>query len=417
MLSGLFSGLKKQKNTSKKQKEFTKDEADIILLVGSETGNTKEIAEAFLSGLLQEGKKVFMDDLDQYTTYEKATQLLILSSTFGDGDAPDNAMNFKQVLHEITPMQTLSFAVLGFGSIIYPNFCQFSIDIDQWLQDHPSFNQLLPLVKVNEQSYPDIRSWLSLYNRTTNADVRVKLPDYKNKRTKSIPFTVLECTALNEDATALIRLQPQKQVKFQSGDLLHIIPEGAERPRLYSVARIDNDVLLSVKQHDNGMCSSYLCNLKVGDELTGTLEKNEGFHFPTNTDAVWMIANGTGIAPFLGMLEDNPSIKRTLTWGGRTNASFDFYKSYVEDALDNKHIHQYELALSRSENGQYVQDLIKKKREEVASFFKEGGVFMLCGSMAMQHAVLKILDEITLEVLDSPLSEFQLNGQLLKDCY
>ena len=42
---------------------------------------------------------------------------------------------------------------------------------------------------------------------------------------------------------------------------------------------------------------------------------------------------------------------------------------------------------------------------------------MLCGSISMQNAVFKVLDKITTDRLQKPLSEFENNGQLLTDCY
>lgn len=68
-------------------------------------------------------------------------------------------------------------------------------------------------------------------------------------------------------------------------------------------------------------------------------------------------------------------------------------------------------------NSKYVQDILRAKKEKVAQFLCGAGVFMLCGSMKIQHSVLNTLDQITQELLDLPLSDFQLKDQVLKDCY
>ena len=78
---------------------------------------------------------------------------------------------------------------------------------------------------------------------------------------------------------------------------------------------------------------------------------------------------------------------------------------------------KYELALSRLDSGQYVQDILAQQVNEVSEAFDTGGVFMLCGSMAMQDSVLEALNKITNTKLNRSLSSFQSNGQLLKDCY
>jgi sulfite reductase (NADPH) flavoprotein alpha-component len=416
MLSNLLNKLKGGKNIDAEIGKWTKDEAEYILLVGSESGKTNAFAKAFLYGLVKAGKTVFMDDLDNYTTYKKAKYFLVFTATFGDGDAPGNAVNFSDLLKEVKPINSMEYSVVGFGSTVFPNFCQFGVDVNTWLNEHPSFKQLTPLVRINEQSNAEFRSWLSLWNRTMNLNIRAKLP-HEKKALKRQEFEVVECTDLNVDDTAVIRLRPKKNVKFQSGDLFNIIPNDSEKPRWYSIARIDDDVVLSVKKHEQGLCSSYLCNSKVGDIITAAIEKNAKFHFPTEAPSAWLISNGTGIAPYLGMITESVSTTTHLTWGGRTEASFDTYKNYIEDAYNEDRIESYELALSRTENKQYVQDVLSQQKEKIADLFEEGCVFMICGSMAMQHAVLKVLDDITLSELDKPLSAFQHSGQLLTDCY
>ena len=52
-----------------------------------------------------------------------------------------------------------------------------------------------------------------------------------------------------------------------------------------------------------------------------------------------MISNGTGIAPFLGMLDEvNAETKVNFIWGGRTSASYDLYERELEALIDCKNI-------------------------------------------------------------------------------
>ncbi|GAB1308799.1 hypothetical protein KH5_14820 [Urechidicola sp. KH5] len=56
-----------------------------------------------------------------------------------------------------------------------------------------------------------------------------------------------------------------------------------------------------------------LSELKGGDEFKATIQKNEEFHLPINIEHVFIISNGTGIAPFLGMIDEvNANIKSIL---------------------------------------------------------------------------------------------------------
>ncbi|MEO0571935.1 MAG: NADPH cytochrome P450 oxidoreductase family protein [Bacteroidota bacterium] len=417
MFSGFSKHFRKTSSEDRVIAQSTKEDAEYIILVGSETGNTKRFAEGFLNGLVSKGKKVFMDELDNYSPYPKAEYLVVFTSSFGDGDAPGNATNFEEVFNTLIPLKKLQFAVVGFGSTVYPNFCQFAIDVDTWLEKHKSFTRIAPLVKINEQSQSEFRSWLSLWNQSTQMEVELRMAKEKKKRLKYVPFEVVENSALNIDDTAVIRLHPQKRVKFKSGDLLNVLPKDSQRPRLYSIAKVDNDVLLSVRKHPSGRCSSLLCELKQGDTIDAAIEKNSKFHFPSEAPAVWMIANGTGIAPYLGMLKENSGALVQLTWGGRTKASFDCYKGYIQEAFDFNRLEEFDVVLSRDDKKQYVQDRLANQEEKVAQLFEDGGTVMICGSMTMQQEVLAVMDRITLKHLDQPLSAFQENGQLLMDCY
>jgi sulfite reductase (NADPH) flavoprotein alpha-component len=417
MFKGLINRFKRKEASSKNRRKYSKEEAEYILLFGTQSGNTQSMAKAFFKGLVTEGKKVFIDELDNYSSYENATHLIIFTSTYGVGGPPNNANYFEDLIREKDPINPLKFSVVAFGSTSFPEFCQFGVDVDSWLESNHNFERFLPLVRINDQSASDIRSWLSLWNRAADMEVNVGLRDIGTKISKVESFTMLENPNINNDDTSLIKLRPNNSLDFQSGDLLSIIPEGSKKPRMYSIARIENDIVLSVKKHNTGICSAYLCGLQKGDVISAYLERNESFHFVPDAPSVWLIGNGTGIAPYLGMIEENQKSSLKLIWGGRTESSFDIYKPYVEKAIQDGRMDKYELALSRLDSGQYVQDILAQQVNEVSEAFDTGGIFMLCGSMAMQDSVLEVLNKITNTKLNRSLSSFQSNGQLLKDCY
>jgi sulfite reductase (NADPH) flavoprotein alpha-component len=106
-----------------------------------------------------------------------------------------------------------------------------------------------------------------------------------------------------------------------------------------------------------------------------------------------------------------------LTWGGRTKASFNCYQEVLENTHPSKQLRSCQLAFSQTKENEYVQDILLKQQTEVVKTLKEGGIFMLCGSIVMQHSVLDTLEEITTTKLQQPLSDFENNGQILMDCY
>ncbi len=416
--SGFSMTLRRTKHKLNDDNIYLKDEAEYIILVGSETRTTYTFAHQFLKALLAQGKKVFITDLNQYDTYKSAKQLIVFTATYGDGEAPSNASKFSNLL-KTTSQNKLEYAVVGFGSLMYPEYCKYAIDIDTLLQEQDNFKPNMPLYKINNKSLASFRFWVSQWSNI-NAIPLVLESTNSSKNQKNIKsFKVIEKTTINVDSTFLIRLRPQHRLKFESGDIIAIAPSVNEGARLYSVGEQNGDILLAIKRHDKGLCSNYLNHLKPNDFMTAALQKNYDFHFPSYADEVVMIANGTGIAPFLGMIGDNKKQKKIhLFWGGRTKASLDLYEDVIYTAFDKKYLSSVNIAFSQEKESQnYVQDLILQKEDFIANHLKKEGVIMICGSLVMQNGVLDALQEITQSKLNAPLSDFEMNEQIKMDCY
>ena len=86
--------LERIRKSSLPKNKFNKNKADIIILVGSESGSTFGFANSLFKSLITANQKVFIDHLNNYTSYKNATHLLILTSTYGNGEAPINANIF-----------------------------------------------------------------------------------------------------------------------------------------------------------------------------------------------------------------------------------------------------------------------------------------------------------------------------------
>ncbi len=402
--SGFSISIHRRKNNISINNKFKKNNAEFIILVGSEGNETFRTANSFYKALLKENKTVFIDNLNNYTTYKKAKNLIIFTSTYGKGEAPTNATNFLKLLEKTQQPNQLNYSVIGFGSLAYTEYCNFAIEIDNRLKQNTNFTATTPLIKINNQNFNEFKLWVLDWNKKTNNSLKVKQEIIKPFSLNN--FKVISTTNLNVDDTFLIRLQPEKKLKFSSGDLLAIIPEKDNVKRLYSIGKIKNDILLSIKKHEYGVCSQLLFNLNKNDVLKASIEKNKNFHFPAKAKEVILIANGTGIAPYLGML--NNTTKTHVFCGLRTKASKAIYKPY----LHNKNV-QY--AFSKEENHQYIQDVIAQQETLISSVLKNKGMIMICGSVAMMNEVLTVLESITIKKLNKDLSKFK--KQIKTDCY
>jgi sulfite reductase (NADPH) flavoprotein alpha-component len=199
-----------------------------------------------------------------------------------------------------------------------------------------------------------------------------------------------------------------------------MVPKVDGVERLYSIAEINNQIIISVKKQEHGICSNYFSALQKGDQVKAMIKRNPSFNLPeskTNKSAV-LIANGTGIGPFLGMISQSNPITKHLFWGGRTKQSLQLYKNHIDNSLKNKTLSSFHLALSQEQHDKiYVQDVVASNQDVIAQVLKDNGVIFICGSIAMQNKVLEVLQHITASILQQPLSFFEANNQIKKDCY
>ncbi|WP_105004602.1 PepSY domain-containing protein [Tenacibaculum sp. SG-28] len=395
---------------------YSKEEANYILLVGSETGSTFTFAKSLYNALIATEQKPFMDSLNNYTTYKTAKYVFVLTATYGDGDAPSNANTAIEKMNLVPQNHTIKFAVVGFGSLAYPKYCAFALEIDNVLAKNKNFSRILPLHKVNNQSFASFTAWNTAINTATDTTFTVQ--PMVEKKPKEYSFKVVSKTEINTDKSFIIRFKPERKLKFQSGDLLGIRPKKDGVERLYSIAKIGKDILLSIKKHEYGICSTYLSELQKSSSVKAYIKKNTAFHFPQNSKEVILISNGTGIALLLMIHAAKPSTKIHLFWGGRTKESFNLYRETIEKALEIQQLNSLHIAYSR-ENAkkEYVQDSVLKNKDLIISTLQKKGNIMICGSVKMQNEILKVLHEITTKELNTSIESLQKNNKILTDCY
>ena len=413
MYSGFTMTLKRRKKVTTTSEIPDKDECEFVILVGSETGTSFDFARRLFNSLSAIGKKVYLTELNDYSTFAKVKHIIILTATYGEGEPPTNARKFEAILPTITQPNKIQYSVIGFGSLEYPDYCKFAIQVDALLQSQHGFQPLLPLYKINNADVVDFENWVKRLSERLHITLSVENPKVKKQHYKKITFKVVERTELNVDDTFLLRLKTKRKVKYTSGDLLSVFPKGTDIPRQYSIARMGNEILLSVKKHEFGKGSSYLYNLNKGESIRATIDSNTHFHFSKKNPSAVLIANGTGIAPFLGMLSERENAKIHLFWGGKSMASSAIYDEIIPQKQTIKCYKSY----SREGNKQYVQELVLLQKDVVLKTIEEGGVIMLCGSLAMQHDMLDVLERLLAKDTTIGLDELMHNGQLKMDCY
>jgi len=224
-----------------------------------------------------------------------------------------------------------------------------------------------------------------LTDADSDSDVRLILLDFGGQ-----PFPVLE------------------------GQSLGIIPPGSDDagkphlPRLYSVSSPRdgerpgyNNVSLTVKREEKGLCSNYVCDLKPGDTVKVTGPFGATFLLPSDPEAhLLMICTGTGSAPFRSFTmrrqREYPSLKNSLTlvFGARRPGELPYFgplKKVPETFMRKV------FAFSREDGApkQYVQDKLREDRSQVEALLKDpNGHIYICGLKAMEKGVEEALSDI-----------------------
>lgn len=416
--SGFAITLKRR--SSRIKNKFKANESKYILLVGSENGSSFRFANAILKQLIGHGKKAFIAELNSFSVYPKAEHIIVFSSTHGLGDAPSNGTKFKALLQKQNQEQKIKFSVVGFGSKSYPDFCGFAIEIDQFLETQSWAERFLDLQTVNDKSAIEFVEWIKLWSAKAEIPLAAT-PSLYNHIPKGLhKLMVLDKTPISDtEHTFILTLCANSRAKFASGDLLAIYPANDSRERLYSIGNHSGNVQLVVKLHPNGLGSGFLNNLEIGDTIKARIINNKAFHFPNKAPKIAFISNGTGIAPFLGMIEQNKTKKEIHLYSGfrMETPTLQAYKKFAGIMIQKEHLDNFHVALSREAEHIYVMDLIKRDTAFFIDLLKQGGVIMICGSLTMQKDVETILDELCLANGNKTLLDYKNNGQLLTDCY
>lgn len=218
---------------------------------------------------------------------------------------------------------------------------------------------------------------------------------------------------------------------LRSGQSFGIVPPGTRedgRPhklRLYSVSsptagedgkgKLVSTVVKRVIEENEetgglylGICSNYLCDLKIGTEVLMTGPSGKKFLLPEHPEDFNYVffAAGTGIAPFRGMTMD------LLKQGIRSETALIFgcgyrtdllYADYFEQmAKEHRHFH-YLTSISREDlrpdgTKPYVQYQILDNRELLYPLLaKDNTLIYVCGLKGMETGIYRMLSMVGLQ--------------------
>lgn len=108
------------------------------ILWGSQTGNSEGVAKKLMKALKAGNYEPEVFDMAAYdkSRLPNEKNLLIITSTYGDGEPPDNAADLHEYLmgDSAPSLKGVNYSVLALGDSEYPDYCQCGIEFDQRLE-------------------------------------------------------------------------------------------------------------------------------------------------------------------------------------------------------------------------------------------------------------------------------------------
>ena len=138
-MEGFITGLKHQSNSINNNiREKNDSETLINILFGTQTGNSESVAEDLSNFALSNGFKTQINALDdiEMNNLSKMKNVAIITSTYGQGEMPDNAQLFWNALSSNTAPQlnNMNYSVLALGDTGYEEFCHAGKLLDTRLE-------------------------------------------------------------------------------------------------------------------------------------------------------------------------------------------------------------------------------------------------------------------------------------------
>ena len=220
-LNGFFAGLFSRVPAENASAETRQP---LTILFGSQTGNAENVAKR--AAKLATGFAATVGDMAKYSraSLTSETNLLIITSTYGDGDPPDNAKELWEFLASSSApaLKELRYSVLALGDSNYAKFCECGKNFDRRLQE-------LGATRVHPRADCDVEFESAFLAWLEGALSAFKNPKPANSRTNPHPAPLLANRKLNGEGSSKetrhfeLRLEGST-LEYEVGDALGIYP-------------------------------------------------------------------------------------------------------------------------------------------------------------------------------------------------
>ena len=253
-------------------------ERQVTVIFASQTGNAAKIAKALTAAAARADIHAVAVNVADYkaANLKNERHLVLVSSTQGEGDPPDSAVEFHRFLFgkRATRLEGLRFAVLALGDYSYANFCKAGVDFDKRLEELGAERVLARVdCDVEYQSTADawqaqvIETFRNLVPRSgvSTSPVPAVAAVEETGYDKARPFSaaVLERINLNGRGSGKKTYHLEisltgSGITYQPGDALGIVPRNSPAyvQELMTMARLAPEASVSVDGKDRPLAEA-----------------------------------------------------------------------------------------------------------------------------------------------------------------
>ncbi len=216
----------------------------VTVLFGSQTGTAEGLAKKLVKTLKKGNFEPNIQDMGSYDKEQlsKEKNLLVITSTYGDGEPPDTVLELHTwLMSDAAPrLEGVNFSVLSLGDSSYPDFCQCGTDFDLRLEALGA-NRIFPRVDVDVDPDQPYANWSngviavlapSSSATTSNKIVADEIEEAGYSKKNPFPSVILNNFNLNEPGskqTHHIEISLQgSELTYEVGDALGVYPENPE---------------------------------------------------------------------------------------------------------------------------------------------------------------------------------------------
>jgi len=191
-----------------------------IVAFGSQSGHTSKLARVFAGYI---GSIPTSLNSCSIQSLIKRGTAIILCSTHGSGEFPNNALNFAKALKECPDdLSSLRFAVCAVGSKDYPMFCFAGRMLDKLLVQHGA-KRLMPIIEIDTSTFDHGEGLYEIWAESIIHTLGLKIPEKR----LSVSYEV-SITKNDEDS---IHTNPERPKEFDYGVMISstvLTPENIE---------------------------------------------------------------------------------------------------------------------------------------------------------------------------------------------